>query len=127
MTFTDVANTAQFIDRYVRVWHEPDSTTRKELVRLLWAADAVQYTSANEYQGHQALEERVTAAYQRFVQEGGYVFRLEFDPATHHGALLLALDMVPKDGGKPVWIGTVIAFLGGDGRIEREYQFGRDV
>jgi hypothetical protein len=127
MTTTETANTDQFIHRYVQVWHEPDPTTRQELVRRLWAADAVQYTNANEYRGHQALEERVTAAHDRFVKEGGYVFRLQVDPATHHGALLIALDMVPKDGGDRVWVGTVIAFLGGDGRIEREYQFGRDV
>lgn len=127
MTITDAANTDQFIDRYVQVWQEPDPTTRMELVQLLWAADAVEYTSANEYRGHQALEQRVTAAYNRFVQEGGYVFRLEADPATHHGALQMALDMVPRGGGERVWVGTVIAFLDDDGRIEREYQFGRDV
>jgi hypothetical protein len=126
MTFTDAATTEEFLDRYLQVWHEPDPATRKELVRLLWTDDAVQYTDANEYRGHEALAARVAAAYDRFVQEGKYVFRPQIDPATHHGALLIALEMVPKDGGEPAWLGTIIAFVDGDGRIEREYQFGRN-
>jgi hypothetical protein len=127
MTITDVANTEAFCDRYVRVWHEPDPATRKELVGLLWAPDAVQYTNANEYRGHDALEGRVTAAYKQLVEEGGYVFRPEIEPASHHGALLMAMEMVPKDGGPPAWLGTIIVFLAADGRIEREYQFGRNL
>ena len=126
MTTTNVADTEEFFDRYLRVWHEPDPATRKQLVRLLWAADAVQYTNANEYRGHRALEERVGAAYDQFVNQGGYVFCPEIEPATHHGALLITLKMVSKDGGQPAWFGTIIAILGGDGRIEREYQFGRN-
>ena len=86
MTFTDAAKTEDFLDRYVQVWHEPDPATRKELVVRLWAADAVQYTNANEYRGHEALEERVATAYRQFVEQGGYVFRPEMEPATHHGA-----------------------------------------
>jgi hypothetical protein len=127
MTSTDAVNTEEFLDRYVRVWHEPDPATRKELVGLVWATDAVQYTNANEYRGHEALEGRVTAAYTQFVEQGEYMFRPELAPAIHHGALLLALEMVPTGGGQAAWLGTIIAFLGDDGRIEREYQFGRNV
>jgi hypothetical protein len=127
MTTTDAVITEEFLDRYLAVWHEPDPAIRKALVGLLWAADAVQYTNANEYRGHEALEERVTAAYSQFVAQGEYVFRLERAPTIHHGALLLALEMVPKGGSQPAWLGTIIAFLGDGGRIEREYQFGRNV
>jgi hypothetical protein len=94
---------------------------------MLWAADAVQYTNANEYRGHDALEDRVTAAYTQFVEQGQYAFRPQIEPATHHDALLISLEMVPKAGGQPAWLGTVIAFLGDDGRIQKEYQFGRNL
>lgn len=127
MTSTDAVNTEEFLDRYLKVWHEPDAATRRELVGLLWTTDAVQFTNANEYRGHEALEDRVTGAYSQFVKQGGYLFRPEMAPVIHHHALLMALEMVPRDGGDPAWLGTIIAFLGGDGRIEREYQFGRNV
>lgn len=127
MTSTNASHTTEFFDQYVRVWNEPDPETRKELVRRLWAPDAVEYTEVHEYQGDEALDERVTAAYTQFVEEGGYVFRLEADPATHHGAVLISVEMIPRTGGERVWTGTIIAFLDSEGRIEREYQFGRNV
>ena len=126
MTSINASNTTEFFDQYVRVWNEPDPDTRKKLVARLWASDAVEYTELHEYQGHDALDERVTAAHVKFVEEGGNVFRLEADPATHHGAVLISVEMVPRTGGEPAWAGTIIAFLDGDGRIEREYQFGRN-
>jgi len=126
MTFTAGSTPEQFVDRYLRVWNEPDPGTRQELVRLLWAPDAVEYTEAQEYRSHQALDDRVSGAYTKFVEEGGYVFRLQADPGAHHGAVLIPVEMVPREGGAPVWTGTIIAFLDDDGRIVREYQFGRD-
>jgi uncharacterized protein len=127
MTITDTHNTMEFVDQYLQVWNEPDPDARKELVRRLWATDAVEYTNANEYRGHTSLDERVTNAHTQFVEEGGKVFRLKTEPVTHHGAVLIAVDMIPKEGGEPVWTGTIIALLGRDGRIEREYQFGRNL
>lgn len=73
MSATDV-NTTEFVDRYLQVWNEPDPDARRQLVRDLWAADAVEYTDANEYRGHEALEARVTKAHTQFVEEGGFVF-----------------------------------------------------
>ena len=127
MTITDTHNIMQFVDHYLQVWNESDPDTRKDLVRRLWATDAVEYTNANEYRGHTSLDERVTNAHTQFVEEGGKVFRLKTEPVTHHGAVLIAVDMIPKEGGEPVWTGTIIALLGPDGRIEREYQFGQNL
>ncbi len=127
MTITDAVDLTEFIDRFVQVWNEPDSPTRSRLVRLLWAGDAVEYTNANEYHGHDALDVRVATAHTQFVEEGGFVFRLATEPAAHHDAVLMTVEMVPATGGSPVWIGTVIAFLDANGRIEREYQFGRNL
>jgi hypothetical protein len=118
---------SEFIDNYIQVWNEPDAGTREKLVRLLWAEDAVEYTDANEYRGHDALDARVEKAHTEFVEKGGHVFRLVTEPATHHGAVLITAEMVPGSGGPAVWVGNIIAFLADDGRIVREYQFGRNV
>ena len=127
MTITDAVDLTEFTDRFVRVWNEPDSSTRSQLIRLLWAGIAVEYTNANEYRGHEALDLRVANAYGQFVQEGDFVFRLASEPAAHHASVLITVEMVPAAGGPPAWIGTVMAFLDAEGRIEREYQFGRNL
>ncbi len=127
MTITDAAEITQFVDRYIQVWNDPDPSTRSQLVRLLWAGDAVEYTDANEYRGHDALEARVAKAHTQLVQDGGFMFRLAAEPAAHHGAVLITAEMVPAAGGPPAWSGTIIAFLDANGRIEREFQFGRNV
>jgi hypothetical protein len=127
MTITNAVELTEFIDRFVQVWNEPDPSTRSRLVRLLWAEDAVEYTNANEYRGHDALDVRVASAHTQFVEEGGKAFRLAAEPIAHHGSVLITVEMVPATGGPPVWIGTVIAFLDADSRIEREYQFGRNL
>ena len=55
------------------------------------------------------------------------MFRLATEPAAHHACVLITVEMVPAAGGPPAWIGTVMAFLDGEGRIEHEYQFGRNL
>ena len=127
MTTTDAQDLDNFVARFVQVWNEPDPSTRNRLVRQLWAEDAVEYTNANEYHGHAALDDRVAKAHTLFVEEGGRVFRLATEPVAHHGGVQITVDMVPSTGGPPVWTGTVIAFLDGTGHIEREYQFGRNL
>jgi hypothetical protein len=114
-----------FVDQYVHVWHEPDPKARLELVRSLWAADGVEFTESHEYRGHGELEARVAEAYTEFVQNGGFVFRLQGEPATHHGAVSLSVGMSPASGGETVWLGSIFALLNDDGLMEREYQFGR--
>ncbi|MBO0732225.1 MAG: nuclear transport factor 2 family protein [Acidimicrobiaceae bacterium] len=117
----------EFIENYIQVWNEPDAATREKLVRLLWADDAVEYTGANEYRGHEALDARVAKAHNDFVAEGGHVFRLGSEPATHHDAVLINVEMVPAAGGPPAWVFTIVALVGSDGRIRQEYQFGRNL
>lgn len=127
MTVTDAINLTEFVERYVQVWNDPDPAARRHLVRALWSPDAVEFTDANEFRGHDALDGRVTAAHTRFVEEGGSRFVPAAEPAAHHDALLMTVEMGPAAGGQAVWACTILAFLDSDGRIEREYQFGRDL
>jgi hypothetical protein len=116
-----------FVDRYRRLWHEPDPLIRQQLISSLWAADCVEYIEAAEYHGHAEMEARVTVAYTEFVQKGRFVFRLDGEPAMHHDAISLTIGMSPTSGGGTVWMGSIFAMLNEDGLIQREYQFGRSL
>jgi uncharacterized protein len=127
MTSTHPQDTGEFVDRYVAVWNERDTQARRRLIEALWSAEGIEFTEENEYQGYAALETRIAAAHNEFVEKGRFLFRLANDPAAHHDTVTFTVDMAPVAGGKPEWSGVVFAALGGDGLIERDYQFGRFV
>ena len=86
------------VDCYIAVWHEPDAERRRKRIAELWVEDGVQFTRSREMRGYQALEERVEAAHEEFVQTGGFVFRLSSDAQGHHNALKFNWEMVPAGG-----------------------------
>ncbi|MFF2083351.1 nuclear transport factor 2 family protein [Nocardia sp. NPDC058176] len=113
--------------RYTAVWNEPDPTRRRKAIAELWTEDGVEYTEAGEYQGPEAIEARVTSAYEQFVATGGFVFVPAEDAVTHNNAVMFSTQMVPAAGGIPVWSGAVFMLLDQDGRIRHDYQFtGKD-
>lgn len=85
-------------DRYVALWNEPDRDARRQLLRGLWADNAVHRlqppeemrASARaigfpdamlEARGHEQLEWRVSRAYDEFVAPGMHAFRRRDDVA----------------------------------------------
>jgi hypothetical protein len=103
--------------RYVAVWNEPDPGLRRTAIHELWtedgahvlqppeeirtAATGLGFTSTTlEARGHDALEVRVTRAYQDFVASGAFTFRLRHtaaippsdDEVAGAGLEILALD-----------------------------------
>ena len=113
----------QLVDRYIAIWHEPDAAQRRRSVAQLWAEDGVQFLPSREIRGHQALEERVAAAHEEFVNTGGFLFRRLGDVQGHHDALTFTWEMVPASGGDVAATGTIFLFLSDDGRIRLDYQF----
>jgi hypothetical protein len=113
----------QLVDRYIAVWHEPDAEQRRRSVAHLWAEDGVQFTPSHEIRGHKALEERVEAAHEEFVQTGGFLFRRSGDVQSHHDALKFTWEMVPAGGGDVAATGTIFLLLSEDGRIRLDCQF----
>jgi hypothetical protein len=113
----------QLVDRYIAVWHEPDAEQRRLSVAHLWAEDGVQFTQSHEFRGHKALEERVEAAHEEFVQTGGFLFRRSGGVQGHHDALMFIWEMVPAVGGDVAATGTIFLLLSEDGRIRLDYQF----
>lgn len=112
-----------FANRYTSVWNEPDPVARRTTVAQLWSEDGVEFTGAHEYRGHEELQARVSSAYEQFVGTGEFRFVLVPDVAAHSGIVTFTTQMIPTDGGNPVWSGRIVASLDADGRIITDHQF----
>lgn len=114
---------AELVDRYVAVWNEPDAEHRRKGIEQLWAEDGVHFTPSLEARGYKALEARVAGAYEKWVKEGGFVFRSAKNVETHHDGVRFNWEMVPAAGGPVAAVGFDFLVLGDDGRIRLDYQF----
>ncbi|WP_433194874.1 hypothetical protein ACQP1G_39735 [Nocardia sp. CA-107356] len=132
---------ARFAERYMTQWNEPDPEIRRKLIQETWAPTGAQIlvdppaeireSAANlhfavpalQVHGHDALEARVTRAYEMFVESGEYVF--EVGPATRlpAGLVGLAWSMVATADGSVVGGGYEVIGLDTDGRITSDHQF----
>jgi hypothetical protein len=83
-TRTNMNNIAEFTDRYVAVWNQPEADLRRKGVIALWAEDGANLTRTIEARGYEALEARVTRAHEKWVTEEGFVFRALNGVAHHH-------------------------------------------
>jgi hypothetical protein len=132
----------QWAGRYVAQWNEPDPAARSALIRELWAKDAVHVlvdppeairdaaaaiafpAPPLEVHGHDALDARVTRAYEMFVEPGEHVFE-----AAGQAVLLLPRvvavrwSMVSVRTGEAVGGGLDVLALDGDGRVLSDHQF----
>ncbi len=111
----------QFVIRYVGQWNEPNDDTRREMVRDVWAENASDFTSANVYRGHDEIEDRVTQANKKYVQERHCLFRLRGTPSVLHNAIRLSWDML--EAGAVTAAGLDFLILDETGRIRTAYQF----
>jgi hypothetical protein len=128
-------------DSYVAVWNEPDAGRRAAAVRALWSDDAVHVLQPPqeirqaaaglgfdrlvlEARGHDALELRVTRAYEEFVAPGTFAFRARGDADRLHDLVKFRWEMVPCGApGDVAAVGLEILLLGADGRIVSDFQF----
>jgi hypothetical protein len=136
---TDI-DPGELVRRYVAVWHEPDAERRRKAIHNLWAEDGAHILQppqeirqaaaglgfpsvALQARGHDALEVRVTRAYEEFVASGEFVFKPR-DNADRLGSIVkFNWEMVPADGGEAAAAGLEILDLNEDGRIKTDYQF----
>ena len=110
------------IDAYVAQWHEPDRAARRRRIEEIWAPDGANFTKSFEVRGHDALEERVRAAYEKWVRTGGCVFRPR-QADRHHDAVRFVWEMASRGDGQVISVGVEFLLLGSDGRIREDYQF----
>lgn len=114
---------AQFVDQYVALWNEPDTDARRNAIEQLWAADGANYTASMEAVGYDALERRVTAAYEAYVGSGQYRFRSAEPAVEHHHAAKVRWEMVTVPDGDVASVGLEFLVLDDDGRIVSDHQF----
>ncbi len=132
----------QWADRYVAQWNEPDPEVRAKLIRELWAQDGLQVlvdpprevreaagrlafsVPPLEVRGHDALNARVTRAYEMFVATGEHVFEAAEEALPLlSGVLSIRWSMVSTSTGQAVGGGLDILALDSDGRILTDHQF----
>jgi hypothetical protein len=114
----------QLMERYMALWHETDDARRREMIGELWTEDGAHFISTHEYHGYRELEERVSGAYEEFVEKGGFVFRLSGEAEAHHHGVTFSWEMVPANGtGEVAATGLVFLLLNDEGRILLDYQF----
>lgn len=127
-------------DRYLALWNESDAGLRRKALEELWSdgglhvlqppqdmreqAEGLGFTEVKlEARGHDALEYRVTRAYEEFVAPGEYVFRARGEAERLRDVVKLSWEMAPAAGGEALGGGTEFLVLGEDGRIVTDYQF----
>jgi len=137
MTSTDPR---ELVSRYVAVWNEPDPQQRREAIRDLWAKDGAHTlqppqeireaaaelgfpSTVLEARGHDALQIRVSRAYQEFVAPGKFTFQPRGNADRLGNVVKFNWDMVPTGGGEAAGAGLEILVLDEDGRITSDYQF----
>ena len=126
--------------RYVAAWNEPDAELRRKAIHDLWAEDGVHilqppqeiqtlaaglgFTSITfEAHGHDALQVRVTRAYEEFVEPGKFAFKLRDNADRIGNVVKFNWEMVPSGGGEVAGVGLEILVLDERGRIVTDYQF----
>lgn len=132
----------QWADRYVAQWNEPDPAARAALIREVWALDGVQVlvdppqeireaaaglafpVPPLEVRGHDALNARVTRAYEMFVASGEHLFECAEEASLLMSNVLgIRWSMVSTHTGQAVGGGLDILALDSDGRIRTDHQF----
>ncbi|MEV4583261.1 hypothetical protein AB0K16_59655 [Nonomuraea jabiensis] len=131
----------QCADRYVAQWNEPDPAARAALIREVWALDGAQVlvdppqeireaaaglafaVPPLEVRGHDALNARVTRAYEMFVASGEHVFECAEAASLLPHVLSIRWSMVSTHTGQAVGGGLDILALDSDGRICTDHQF----
>ncbi len=106
----------ELIDRYCRVWNEPDPSARASLLAPVWAIGATYTDPSVHASGATELLAHIAAVRER--RPGASVLRTSAVD-LHHGLARFAWQVVQADG-KALPEGLDIAYLSSDGtRIER--------
>ena len=113
---------ASLIERYVELWNEPDPEVRRATIEELWAPRGANYTQSMAAVGYDALDARVTSAYESYVGTGQYRFRAGAPAVEHHDAVKVEWEMVNLADHTVASVGLEFLVLA-DGRIRSDHQF----
>jgi hypothetical protein len=123
MTQMTVTAMDALVARYLEMWNEPDAAVRRATIETQWAPNAANYTMNIEAVGHDAIEDRVTAAHEKYVGTGEHRFQLHQPYVAHHGAVRVWWEMVTVGDGTIAAVGQEFLVLDDDARIVSDHQF----
>jgi hypothetical protein len=112
-----------FVARYMAMWNDPDPAARRATIESQWAPDAANSTLTMEAVGLDAIEARVTKAYESYVGTGLHRFQEHEPYVEHHGAVRVWWEMVAVADGTVAALGHEFLVLDGEGRIVSDHQF----
>jgi len=111
------------VDRYMAMWNEPDPAKRRATIDAQWAPGAGNYTLTMEAIGIDAIEARVTRAYESYVGTGIHRFQPHQPYVEHHGAVRVWWEMVTVADGTVAALGHEFLVLDDERRIVSDHQF----
>lgn len=129
-------------EQYIALWNEADPSLRRKRIEDLWAVGGTQVLTDPpqaireaaeelafpipylEVRGHDALEARVTRAYEMFLAPGEYVFAA-LAPAVRLAGELAGIGwaMVSVADGSYAATGYDVLALDANGRIRSDHQY----
>jgi hypothetical protein len=112
-----------FVETYVQLWNQPDPVVRRQTVEALWATDGANYAQAIEAVGHDAIHDRVTRSYEKYVADGGHYFRAASAPVEHHGAIKVEWEMIDAASDSVAAVGLEFLLLDANAQIRSDHQF----
>jgi hypothetical protein len=113
--------TSAIAERYLAVWSEPDSASRRAAIAGLWAPDGAEFVEGTQFRGHEELQSRIAGAYQEFVASGRYAVTAAGDVACHDDIVAFTIQLTAP-GGEVAWAARVFLLLGADGLIREDCQ-----
>jgi hypothetical protein len=115
-------NVADIVNDYVAVWNEADSEQRRQRIRSIWLPDGTTCFRLMDARGYDAIEQRVTGSWEKWLREAKYLFRPK-SFTHHHDAIKLEFVMVRLPGGEVEANGLSFLILDEGSKIRHDYQF----
>lgn len=111
-------------ERYVALWNERDSGTRRSAIAAFFAPTGEHYVGTRSAKGYDELEKRVLGSHTKNVVEGGYLFRAVAGAQKLQDVVTFNWEMHPVgDAESTAAVGLEFVVLGDDGRVVTDYQF----
>ena len=115
--------TQQLADRYAAVWNEADAERRRRAIAELWSPTGAHFVKTREVRGLEALQERVTGAYEKNVRERGFLFRACSNAQRLRDVVTFNWEMIRPDSGEVAALGLEFLQLDEHGLIAVDHQF----
>jgi hypothetical protein len=131
---------AEFAQKYLALWNEPDADRRRRTIAELWTEDGrhilqppqeiraiaarpgLAMTAILQARGYREIEARAASVYEHWVGSEGLTFRGRDDAERLGDVVKFHWEAVAK-GGELFAVGLVLFVVAADGRIERDYTF----